>query len=248
MDHTVISPAPGQSVITTDDGHHDRHHGHHGGHHLDSVILREQLASYRTASQDRNDIVGAVTSSAMAGALASCKTDDAICSATSTLRHDICDLGSAVAASAKDTAVGFKDQLVTAYQIESRSLLEAAKNAAAVQVQADKNFYASSLEAVKFASAASVEATKNANAATLQAQTIASAATLQAQVIASEAAAKAAECCCKLEALVLAQAEATRAAITASDMQRLRDENLKLVTQNSAYFARNLAPVIPVSI
>ena len=133
-DSTVIQPAPGQTVVTT-----ESHHGHHREGHPDNWDLSAQM------QRDSNAIGNEVGRGFTAAALASCKTDDAICG-----------LGQLVAGSAKESAIGFKDVQVQALTVENRGLLEAAKNFYALNVQSDKNFYALSVENVK--NAASIAA------------------------------------------------------------------------------------------
>lgn len=63
-----------------------------------------------------------------------------------------------VAAGAKDAAVGFKDGLVTAYQVEGRQAVAAEKHAGDASVQAEKLAAAGILQAEKLASAAALAA------------------------------------------------------------------------------------------
>lgn len=107
----------------------DGHRNHESGRHeWAETILREQLANFRDSTRQRED--GKVTTFGVA---------------------------KDVASAAKDAAVGFKDGLVTAYQVEGRGLVEAAKNAAAVEVQAEKLAAASILDATKNAAAAAAQ-------------------------------------------------------------------------------------------
>lgn len=213
---TVVQPTAGQTVVTTESGHrgHNDHHGHHGSHHPDNWDLSAQM------QRDSNAVGNELGRGFTAGALASCKTDDgvaaagagvlaAVCSTSSTLRRDICDLGDKTAAFAKDSAIAAKDGLVTAYQIESRGLLEAAKNASLLQIQADKNFYALSVENVKNASAAQLEAQKNAAAIAMQV----------------------AECCCELKQLVTSEGVSTRGLIESNEKARLQAQIVELTAR-----------------
>ncbi len=149
-------------------------------------------------------IVGVVERGFTAAALASCKTDDMIAGGFFASQKQVSD-------AATSTLVGFKDLTALSYQIQGQALLEAAKNAAALQVQATANANAASVEATKNFYALSVEAVKNASAAELR-----------AQQIAATAAAQAAECCCELKALITSDGNATRALINTNTVEQLR--------------------------
>jgi hypothetical protein len=140
-----------------------------------------------------------------ASALAACKTQDEVAAVYASLQKQASDGFTAVVAYAKDAQA-------TAYQVEGRAALEAAKNAAALGLQATTN-----------ANALSVEATKNFYALTVEAQKNAAAAELRAQTIAAAAAAQAAECCCELKELITREANTTRDLINANTVQDLRD-------------------------
>ena len=192
IDSTVLQPAPGQTVVSTETGH--RNHSDYPAIHVWETS--RDFASVQASLSDatyRTDLSSAV------------------------IQKQISDAATA-------TVVGFKDQLATAYQVEGRALLEAAKNANAASVQA-----------VMFANAASVEAAKYANAQALEAQKIAAAAAMAA-----------AECCCELKSLIVSDGNTTRALLNAQNEQNLRDQISRLQIQNSAFFTRNVAPVTPV--
>lgn len=87
-----------------------------------------------------------------------------------------------------------------------------------------------------------VEAAKNAAAAELTARTLA-----------AETARQIAECCCEARlasaatnALILKQADETRALMHTQKEQDLRDKITRLELQNASLFARNAPPVTPV--
>ena len=164
-----------------------------------------------------------------ADALAAAKTDNAIAAAGQEEQEDAKDVQLAIAASATQTLVGFKDLTALSYQIQGASLLEAAKNAAALQVQATAN-----------ANAAAIQATSNFNMLNIEAVKNASAAELRAQQIAATAAAQAAECCCELKALITAQGEQTRGLITQGTIDSLRAQ--------LASIPRGIAVTLPVGV
>jgi uncharacterized surface protein with fasciclin (FAS1) repeats len=124
-----------------------------------------------------------------ATALASAKTDDGVSQGFTA------------------TQVAFKDSLATAYQIEGRALLEAAKNQNLLAVQATNNFNLVQIEAVKNAAAAQLTATVNAAAI----------------------AAQLAECCCELKEKIGADGDATRALINTNTIESLREKLIATV-------------------
>lgn len=216
MESTTVTPQPGQTVVMTDHDEHGHHRGHHDHSDWDRTILREQAAGFREAASARNE-----------------QTRD-----TLDTRHDLsqisergfsasalasCHLSEKVAQASKEAAVASKDQLVTAYQIEGRS-----------QVQAEK-----------LAAAAVLQAEKLAAASVLQAEKLASAAALQAQQIASTAAAQLAECCCELREKITADGNSTRAVLESNERERLRDRAARAEATLSAYFTRAVPPVVP---
>jgi len=150
------------------------------------------------------DITSVVGTGFTAAALAACKTSDEVAAVYASLQKQISDAATA-------TVVGFKDAQATAYQIEGRTALDAAKNVATLGLQATTNANALSVEATKNFYALSVEATKNASAAQLEAQKNASAASAQL-----------AECCCELKSLITAESTATRALINTNTIEGLR--------------------------
>lgn len=280
---TVISPTPGQTVVTTDD-YPKREHGHHGHHgHTDweRAILREQAAGFRVASQSHTDTIAAIgndteemleATGRVSGVVVDAKDKvygavkenlqemlEGFCSVSkgvgeakdkvmSVVRHGIeeaaegfFEVAQQVSALSGQVAVGFKDVQATQYQIEGRALLEAAKNASAIQLQATSNFNALTLEATKNAGAASLEASKYANAATLQ-----------AQQLAALAAAQLAECCCEMKlmqkdtlAAIGADGDKTRALIQANLIQDLRDGKADALSAYRAAFISKLPPLTP---
>lgn len=74
------------------------------------------------------------------------------------MQEGMCDLQKQISDSATQTVVGFKDLTSLGYQVEGRSLLEAAKNANALAVQADKNWFALQLQAQTIAAEAAATA------------------------------------------------------------------------------------------
>lgn len=109
------------------------------GDRVTAVGTAGQLASCRTdslvqagfaATSDRNcastkDITGAITNGAAAAALAACRTVDEVHAVYASLQKQASDAATAVVAYAKDAQA-------TAYQIEGRQALDAAKGFAAV--------------------------------------------------------------------------------------------------------------------
>ncbi len=128
-----------------------------------------------------------------------------------------------------------------ASEIESRALLEAAKNehllekeirytSAGLEKQADKYFAANQLQAQTLFNAASVEAAKYANAATLQAQTNASA-----------AAAQLAACCCELKEKIGEEGQKTRDLM--NQIEREREARALVDAKNEILFLKARVPV-----
>jgi hypothetical protein len=159
------------------------------------------------------DITGSLGAGFTAAALAACKTSDEVAAVYAALQKQVSDAATA-------TVVGFKDAQATAYQIEGRTALDAAKNVATLGLQATTNANALSVEATKNFYALSVEATKNASAAQLEAQKNASA--IAAQV---------AECCCELKMLVTAEGVSSRALANEIEARRVSNELQRLQTQ-----------------
>lgn len=139
-----------------------------------------------------------------AAALAACKTSDEVAAVYANLQKQISDAATA-------TVVGFKDAQATAYQIEGRTALDAAKNAAALGLQATSDANALSVEAAKNFYALTVDATKNASAAQLDATKNAAAVAMQI-----------AECCCELKSLITADGNTTRGLINTNTVEQLR--------------------------
>jgi hypothetical protein len=260
----VLTPTPGQTIVRTHDAHHDNEY-----RHILDAILREQAAGFRTAATDhtdtiadikdsRHDGIEAANRAAAAASLASCKTDDAICAATSALTtaithgtektgDDYALLQKQVSDSATSTLVGFKDLTALSYQIQGASLLEAAKNAAAITVQATANANATSVQATANFNALTVQATANTSAILLDSTKNAAASTLLATQLAATAAAQLAECCCELRAGQIAQADRILAKLNEDTIERLRDRAAKSDAALAAFFAAKVPPVTPVA-
>lgn len=196
MDSTVLQPAPGQAVVQVSDPRRHEHSHGHGHDHPRVWEISQDFASVR------RDI-----------AISDDRSSDQI----ERVRKDVCDTSAAVQA-------GFKDAAATAYQVEGRALLEAAKNANTLGIQATNNFNLLNVEMVKNAAAAE----------------------LSARTIAAEAARQLAECCCELKALVSNESRQTRDLITANETQNLRDKITRLELQNASLFTRNVPPIQPV--
>lgn len=170
----------------------------------------------------------------------------AICASASAAQQSFALVSAQQAAASKEAALGFKDQLVTAYQIEGRSGLEAAKNANAASVQATMFANAASVEATKNFYQTSLEAQKNA-AAILAAQAeccceikqqaadLAAKAELTARTLAAEAARQAAQCCCELKEKIDRQ-----------EIDRLRDRALRLDGAYNVLANRTVPPSPPI--
>lgn len=214
---------------------HTEEHKHNG---LLEVIAREVSAGNIAQSQDAKDVAKAVGDSKYDVTASVERTGLANIGILSDLRREVAhEVGGLshrnddqfastrkdVADVAYETLGGFKDAAATAYQIEGRGLLEAAKNANSVAVQNDKLWYQTNLQAQTNASAAVLLATQNQAAAL----------------------AFAAECCCETKELISAEAVRTRDLITQLDTNRIRDELAACKAANTAYFTRNIAPVIP---
>ena len=250
METTIVQPGTNPSIYTTGHhGHHGHHDDHFRETRIDAnyrALTNEverfgtqnlasaartneivQAGNCRTDSlvqagfgdtSDRicastKDITGAITAVGTAAALAACKTQDEVAAVYASLQKQVSD-------AATSTVVGFKDAQATAYQIEGRTALDAAKNVATLGLQATTNANALSVEATKNFYALSVEATKNAAAAQLEAQKNASA-----------AAAQLAECCCELKSLITAEGVAGRALANEIEARRVQNELQRLQTQ-----------------
>jgi len=261
MESTVLQPTAGQTVVSTDTGHHEHgHHGHHDGHdrrHWEVATDKREQTRVHETSRDFAAVEKSICDANGATGRSFAGVEKSICESTHDLEKSLCEtqrdslksfeaLSKQVSDAATATVVGFKDSLAIAYQVEGRALLEAAKNANAVSVQNTMYANAAAIQATSNYNLLSIEAVKNASAAELRAATIAAAATLQAQSVAAAAAAQAAECCCELKALILAQGEQTRSLFTANETQRLRDQVQALQLANSSLFARNVPPVQPL--
>jgi len=208
MANTVITPQPGEAVITTGDDYrrdHDR---------LEHDILRENLANFRSldAQVERNkDFM----------------------TASSDRRHeftlrqmdsDVKSLGSAIGNVGEETAEAAAATQLLAAQAEGRSLVEAAKNAAAqilesakntaaLNVQAEKNVAALGVQAEKLAAASTVNSLTLNSATNVLVQTKADAATLFAAQNAAAIASQVAECCCTVRESIRSDGDKTRDAI-----------------------------------
>lgn len=121
----VLSPQPGQALITSEHRNHDhQNHGHHDPEFdmRNGVIRDAYKATVRGIERQQKDSS---------------------------------DLGQLVAASQRETIVALKESLATQYQIEGRMSVQAEKNTAQLGVQAEKLGAAQILEATKNAAAIS---------------------------------------------------------------------------------------------
>lgn len=232
----------------------DYNHRQHGQHHFPWLGQTDQQRIADLSDKVGNlhrDTVGVIEKTATAEALAGCKIGDEICASTSEIKNAVALGGDAstVRDCLTQTQVGqlgtsvvayAKDAQATAYQIEGRAGLALAERANAIGVQADKNFYALSVEAVKNASAISVEAVKNASAAELTAERNFNALSVQAEKIAAAQALAAQECCCKLEAVIVAQANQTRD--LANDIDRRRGDRELVIANNEITYLKGRIP------
>lgn len=166
-----------------------------------------------------------------AASLAACRSDDKVCEGFDSLRTSVRDgtdvtkdsfaqSQKQVSDAATATLVGFKDLQALTYQVEGRSLLEAAKNTNNLANQATSNFNLISVQNEKIAAAAQLEAQKNAAAAQLEAQK--NAASIAAQL---------AECCCELKELIRCEGQKTRELINEQEVDRLRERASKAENQ-----------------
>jgi hypothetical protein len=140
----------------------------------------------------------------------------------------------------------------------SDSLIDSAKNAAALQVQsqqetnqlsnqATNNFNLISIQAQNFSNLGSVQAMTFAHQADISRQKFAYEGQLQAQIIAAAAAAKAAECCCELKTAISADGQKTRDLLNSITEQNLRDRATRSELALAAYFSSKSAPSTPSS-
>jgi hypothetical protein len=173
-------------------------------------------AGVLATKESRFDVMQGLTAGFTAQALASCHSDEEN-------KQDFFNMQKQISDSVTSTFVGFKDLTALSYQVEGRSLLEAAKNASALAVQADKNWAATNL----------------------QAQVNSAASTLLATQIAAQAAKEAAECCCELKEKIGAEGQKTRDLINSINEQNLRDRASKAEASLAAYFAAKVCPVLP---
>lgn len=172
--------------------------------HTDSLLQAGFGDTSDRICASTKDLTAVSTAGFTAAALAACKTSDEVAAVYVALQKQISD-------AATSTVVGFKDAQATAYQIEGRTALDAAKNAAALGLQATTNANLLSVEATKNFYALTVDATKNASAAQLEAQKNASA-----------IAAQLADCCCELKSLITSDGNSTRALINTNTIEQLR--------------------------
>jgi len=210
---------------------------------------------------NRWDLSSQMRAGYTADALASAHTDEENQENFAVVQKQISDAATA-------TVVGFKDAAATAYQLQGQSLLEAAKNAAALSVQSQKesdglsgqataNFNLSSVQSETYFNASQVTATTNFNASQVQAnlmqynilldsQKNAAAGVLLATQLAATAAAQAAECCCELKEKIGDDGQKTRDLINSIQASDLRDRAVRSETALAAYFAAKSAPSSPV--
>jgi hypothetical protein len=172
--------------------------------HTDQLVQAGTSSTADRICASTKDVTGALSTGFTAAALAACKTADEVAAVYAALQKQVSD-------AATSTVVGFKDAQATAYQIEGRTALDAAKNVATLGLQATTNANLLSVEATKNFYAITVEATKNAAAAAL------TAATDRAAILAAQA-----ECCCELKALITAESSQTRALINTNTIEGLR--------------------------
>jgi len=246
---TIVQPGSSPSIYTTGHPNHNSHddrfretrldadyrsliaqaerYGTITGDRIGAVGTAGQLASCHTDSLvqagfgDTSDricastasLTGALGAGFTAAALAACKTSDEVAAVYASLQKQVSDAATA-------TVVGFKDAQATAYQIEGRTALDAAKNVASLGLQATTNANALSVEATKNFYALDVAATKNASAAQLEAQKNAAAAAMQL-----------AECCCELKSLITAEGVSTRGLANEIEARRVQNELIRLQTQ-----------------
>lgn len=242
----VLTPGPGQTVITTDEGYGHRGHGHHESHddaivRFNEALIREQAAGFRAAAADRVGLGNEITTASNAARAAACQTDRLIADLSKDTALAACKTDDTIAGLGKEvstgfsyaqkqtsdaataTVVGFKDAQATAYQIEGRAGLTAERIGNQLSVQA-----------TNYSNLASVQATNNYNMLTVQAEKIAAAAALDAQKYAAAAildstknaaaiAAQLAECCCELREKITADGDMTRSLINNNTIQELRD-------------------------
>lgn len=242
---------PGASAVVTEHGHgRDRGYDRdcdRGSRHPDRWDLSTQQ---REGSVQQREISDQMRAGFTAEALADCHSDDRVCDGFSSVQKQVSD-------AATSTVVGFKDAAATAYQLQGQSLLEAAKNAAALSVQGQKDKDGLFGQAVANFNLSSIQRESNFNALTVQnnltqynilldAQKNASAGILLATQIAATAAAQAAECCCELKEKIGDEGQKTRDLINAVQASDLRDRAVRSETALAAYFAAKTAPTNPV--
>jgi hypothetical protein len=298
MDNTVIQPVPGQSIVSSTEGH-KRGHGDEG---WDKFIAKEvervgaatALASAHTnegvgtaataaalssgvlateIKDSRYDVVDQVRNVGSAAALASAKTDanvaasgghtnekiagstlglhDKLASGFARGADDACRIEREILGLGTNMVSGFKDAASTAYQLSGQSLLEAAKNAAALQVQATANANLASVQQTNVFNLLSIQGEKLAAAALLDAAKNASASVLLATQNQAATEKSIAACCCatekelaRLAALTIAENDRTRQMITAG---KLEDERFARMRLDSAYniLGSRTVPVTP---
>lgn len=245
MSTQVITPQPGEAVITTDYGHHHGHHGYHGDFEARadyrSLINQGERNGDRTTNgvQVTGDRITAVGSAMQSGFTS---MHDRLCDATGKLTHEIdrhgdasalaaCKTDDAIADSKLFSAVQFKDQIIEANKNASNlsSLVQTVGNAAQVLASTIGN-------------AASVQATANYNGLTVQVERVRAeleskiesgnaAAVLLATQLDAQARREAAECCCELKALITAEGVASRALANEIEARRTQTELVRLQTQ-----------------
>jgi hypothetical protein len=184
---TVLTPMPGQTVVSSDDNDDRRNRGYEHHEHRENFDKREhwidqQILDNRKAISADNTVIQT---------------------------NQFAIEGRSLVEAAKNAAA---------------QILESAKNTAALDVQAEKNVAALAVEASKYASAHEVQAEKLAaaslvNSLTLNSatnvliQTKADAATMFAAQNAAAIAAQVAQCCCAMKETVRDDGDKTRGAI-----------------------------------
>lgn len=176
-------------------------------------VVKDAQGVLRGDVQDaRAGITASMRSGFDAAALAACHSDerlsdglgrvtDTIVGVGAATQNGLCHLGESIAQGAKETALGFKDQII----------------------EANKNVQILSVQAERIGNALSVQGTMYANQLGLQAQTYAAASELRAQQIANAAAQQVAALRCDVLEKISTDGQLTRAKLDASAVEALRD-------------------------
>jgi len=206
---TVLTPMPGQSVVSTDDENGRRRDEHRSERHEERFDKREHWIDQQVLDNRK-----------------------AIASDNTTVQtNQFAIEGRSLVEAAKNAAAASLEGAKNA----AAQILESARNTAALDVQAEKNAAAITVQAEKHAGAFEVQAEKLAaaslvNSLTLNSatnvlvQTKADAATLFAAQNAAAIAAQVAQCCCALKETVRDDGDKTRGAIDDLE-ERINDIN-----------------------